>query len=284
LNFLAPPVTARKLHAVRTAVDVAAGAGFVIRTVTCDDDHTGWSQPEARDGYGVVLARRGRFRRRVDGVWADIDETAGYLSVPGQEEQFAHPAGGDVCTWLSLQPELWACVAGDGASPNTSTLYIDAHVDLAHRRLLAAARTGDVDYALVQRLLELLGAILEQTDTGPTQADVRVRDTDRAVVAKAREAILADHPAAHALLPLAALLAVSPFRLSRAFSREMGVSLTHYRNRLRVARALTRIEQGEGNLASVAADLGFADQAHLCRTVRQHLDYSPTVLRRLLHV
>jgi hypothetical protein len=32
--------------------------------VTCHDDHSRWSQPEARDGYNLVLARRGRFRRR----------------------------------------------------------------------------------------------------------------------------------------------------------------------------------------------------------------------------
>jgi Helix-turn-helix domain len=51
----------------------------------------------------------------------------------------------------------------------------------------------------------------------------------------------------------------------------MGVSVTRYRNRVRVARALDRLEHGEDSLAALAADLGFADQAHLCRTVRQHL-------------
>jgi AraC-like DNA-binding protein len=60
------------------------------------------------------------------------------------------------------------------------------------------------------------------------------------------------------------------------------VPLTRYRNRVRAARALDRIEAGEPSLAVLAADLGFADQAHLCRTVREHLEHTPTALRGLL--
>jgi AraC-like DNA-binding protein len=110
----------------------------------------------------------------------------------------------------------------------TSTVYVDARLDLAHRRLL---------------------------------------DT---------------HPAATGLLPLATYLDVSPYRLSRAFTRELGVSLTRYRNRLRVTRALDRLEAGETHLGALAAGLGFADQAHLIRTVRDHLGHTPTAVRRLL--
>ncbi|MGP4028776.1 helix-turn-helix domain-containing protein [Actinomadura sp. 3N407] len=66
------------------------------------------------------------------------------------------------------------------------------------------------------------------------------------------------------------------------FTREMGVSLTRYRSRVRVGRAMDRIEAGERALAALAADLGFADQAHLTRTVRAHLGRTPTALRGLL--
>lgn len=83
-------------------------------------------------------------------------------------------------------------------------------------------------------------------------------------------------------MSLAELLAVSPYQLSRAFTRELGVSLTHYRNRVRVGRALDRLEDGEASLAGLAADLGFADQAHLTRTIRDHVGHTPTALRRLL--
>jgi AraC-like DNA-binding protein len=103
-----------------------------------------------------------------------------------------------------------------------------------------------------------------------------------AIADAAREAIAADHPAAGGLMSLAGLLAVSPYQLSRAFTRELGVSLTHYRNRVRVGRALDRLEGGEPSLAGLAADLGFADQAHLTRTIRRHVGHTPAALRRLL--
>jgi AraC-like DNA-binding protein len=101
-------------------------------------------------------------------------------------------------------------------------------------------------------------------------------------VAAAREAINQHHPAAGTLLSLAALLGVSPYRLSRAFTRHLGVSLTRYRNRVRVGHALDRLENGESSLGVLAADLGFADQAHLCRTMRDHLGEPPAALRRQL--
>ena len=91
-----------------------------------------------------------------------------------------------------------------------------------------------------------------------------------------------DHPAAKGLFPLAELLGVSPYRLSRAFTRELGVSLTRYRNRVRLGRALDRLEDGEPSLAALAADLDFADQAHLSRMMTEYMGHTPTALRRLL--
>ena len=252
---------------MHSIADIAVRPEFTVRSVTCRDDHRGWSEVEVRDVYSVVLPRRGRFRRLASGVAADIDPAVGYLGVPGEEERFAHPAGGDVCTWLSLSPGR---LLADGRRGRT--FYVDARLDLAHRRLLAAGRTGDVDYALTEELLHLLVIALGRPAEG----------TGQALAGAAREAIDAGHPAASTLLGLADLLGVSPYRLSRAFSRDIGISLTRYRNRMRVAKVLDSLEAGEEGLSALAADLGFADQAHLCRTVRDHLGHTPTALRRLL--
>jgi transcriptional regulator GlxA family with amidase domain len=159
---------------------------------------------------------------------------------------------------------------------------VDAGVDLAHRRLLAAAALGDPDYAVAEQLLGLLAAALGRLAAGPSPAEAASTGHDRPLVAEAREAILAGHAAAARLFSLADHLRVSPYRLSRAFPREIGVSLTRYRNRVRVGRALERLEQGERSLALLAADLGFADQAHLTRTVREHVGCTPAALRRVL--
>ncbi|MDQ7804563.1 helix-turn-helix transcriptional regulator [Amycolatopsis sp. A133] len=262
---------------MRDAVEVVARPGYSVSVVRCADDHTGWSAAEVSAGHRMVLVRRGRFRRRVRGVVADADPTAAYLVEAGDEERFAHPAGGDVCTSVDFAAELWRRLAGE--KPTPSTVYVDGALELAHRRVAASA--ADPDYALAEQLLVLMGGALTQAAQVPTPASPGHAD-DRALVARAREAIVAADPAAAGLFPLAESLGVSPYRLSRAFPREVGVSLTRYRNRVRVGRALERLEAGEEELAVLAADLGFADQAHLTRTVREHAGAPPGVVRRLL--
>jgi AraC-like DNA-binding protein len=83
-------------------------------------------------------------------------------------------------------------------------------------------------------------------------------------------------------VPLARVLGVSPFHLSRVFSAHAGMSLTRYGTRVRASRALARIGDGERDLARLAADLGFADQAHLIRTAEAEFGRPPGALRALL--
>jgi AraC-like DNA-binding protein len=177
---------------------------------------------------------------------------------------------------------LWRALAGDRPRLGGWSLYVDGRLDLAHRRLLAASRTGDAGYAAAEALVRMAAEAVRRAVVTTVPDEDRARRDDRALLARARAAIGEDHPAAAGLIPLATLLDVSPYRLSRVFTREMGVSLTRYRNRVRVAHALDRIEAGEPSLAVLAADLGFADQAHLCRTMREHLGHTPTALRGLL--
>ncbi|MBC7303807.1 MAG: helix-turn-helix transcriptional regulator [Nocardia sp.] len=251
------------------AVTLAARPDFTVTAVTCHDDHARWSAPEIRGDHRIVLVRRGRFRRQADGVDADLDPTLGYLGAPGEEERFAHPAGGDVCTSVSIAPGFWEGRASAGP------VYMDARVELAHHRVLGAAVGGDIDYAVTEELLRLVVAATGRSVPHP-------RPGDRVLVAAARHAIRADVPEAAGLRSLAGVLGVSPYRLSRVFSRHMGVSLTHYRNRVRVGRAVSRLADGETALAALAAELGFADQSHLTRTIREHLGHTPAVLRGLL--
>jgi AraC-like DNA-binding protein len=262
---------ARTVRDVLSVAELAARPDFTVSSVVCREHHRGWSDAEVPREHRLVLVRSGRFRRSSAQGPTDVDPTVAYLSQPGVEEQFAHPVGGDVCTSIAIAPARWEVLCTEVAR---SSFYVDARVDLAHRRLLATAKQGDPDYALAEQLLGLLAATVGRLPAGPA--------TDRTLVAAAREAILSGHPAAERLFSLADHLRVSPYRLSRAFPREVGVSLTRYRNRVRVGRAMERLEQGEQRLAALAADLGFADQAHLTRTVREHLGHTPAALRRVL--
>ncbi|WP_069601524.1 helix-turn-helix transcriptional regulator [Mycobacterium kyorinense] len=248
---------------------LAARSQFSVHAWTCRPERAGWSPVESPVDGRLVLVRSGRFRRRGADGPAELDPTVGYLGAPGEADQFAHPAGGDVCTSVRLSPALWCELVGE---PRRPTVYVDARLELAHRRLLASRR-HDVDYQLAEELLALIAAALRQTTDRPAPADARL-------VERARAAIHDDHPAASGLFPLAALLGASPHRLSRAFPRQLGVSLTRYRNRVRVGRALELLQCDAGSLADIAATLGFADQAHFTRVVREHVDQTPRALRR----
>jgi AraC-like DNA-binding protein len=261
---------------VLSRVSLADGPDFSVAAVRCAGHRHGWSPPEPAGRHQVVLVRSGRFRLRSEGRDALADPTAGYLQVPGDVASFAHPAGGDVCTAVTFSPALWRSVAGDDRRrPASAPVYLDGRLQLAHRRLLRAA--PDAAFGMAEQLVGLLDGLLRVPGSPAPH-----RVGTRALADDAREALLADHPEAGGLIPLARLLGVSPSHLSRVFQRETGTSLTRYRNRIRVTRALDRIEQGAGHLAGIAADLGFADQAHLCRAVRAELGRTPTEVRRLL--
>jgi AraC-like DNA-binding protein len=259
----------RTVRDVLSVTDLADRPDVTVSTVLCREQHRGWSEVEVPARHRIVLVRTGRFRRSGTQGTVDLDPTVAYLARPGEEERFAHPAGGDVCTSISIAPERWSALCPDAAR---SDFYVDACVDLAHRRMLAGA--ADPEYALVEQLLALLAGTVGLLPTGRTRHG--------ALVADAREAILAGDPAAADLFSLADHIGVSPYRLSRAFPLEIGVPVTRYRNRVRVGRAMERLEQGERSLARLAADLGFADQAHLTRTVREHTGHTPAALRRAL--
>ena len=42
----------------------------------------------------------------------DLDRTVGYVGPPDEEERFAHPHGGDVCTSVQLSEVLWGQLVG----------------------------------------------------------------------------------------------------------------------------------------------------------------------------
>jgi AraC-like DNA-binding protein len=58
-----------------------------------------------------------------------------------------------------------------------------------------------------------------------------------------------------------------------------GTSLTRIRTRLRVRHALERMAGDGGDLASIAVDAGFYDQAHMTNVIRREVGETPRSLR-----
>ncbi|MGH3379849.1 MAG: helix-turn-helix domain-containing protein [Actinoallomurus sp.] len=256
---------------MRSSTTLARSPYFVVHAVSCTDDHTGWSEPEKQALTQVVLVRRGRFRLRSQGSLLNVDPTAGYLHVPGQEQQFSHPHGGDVCTSVTLTTDVLADGPWQGAGP----VRVDGRLELAHRLLRRSA--DDMAFGAAEALVDLIGlALRDRPDAAPPGPG------RRELAERAREAITSGDPAGTDLVGLARSLDTSPSHLSRTFRHHVGMTVSRYRNRVRVSRSLSRIEDGDGDLAALAADLGFSDQAHLSRVIKTELGHTPGQVRRLL--
>jgi AraC-like DNA-binding protein len=87
---------------------------------------------------------------------------------------------------------------------------------------------------------------------------------------------LADAPS---LAELAALTGLSQFALLRAFRRETGMPPHAYLNQLRVRRARLLLDSGL-TPADVAAQTGFADQAHMTRHFKRVVGVPPAAYQR----
>lgn len=74
----------------------------------------------------------------------------------------------------------------------------------------------------------------------------------------------------------------SLFHLARAFRKHTGLSLHGYRQRLRLASALQRLEEGERDLAALAHELGYSSQSHLGAAFVRELGVTPAHPRREL--
>jgi AraC-like DNA-binding protein len=260
-----------------TKTRVAAAEGFTLEDVRCHCDRSSWSKPEVTSSYTIVFVRRGCFRRRVDGVESVLDPATAYFERPGEEQQIAHPSdGGDACTQIALPDEFVSSLPADPFTPRSRFTLPD--VDLSHRLLLGAVQ-DELEFAerVVSLAAQFLVGPVPRIDAARRPSTAAAR---RRVVDAAREALASD-PTLR-LTELARAAAVSPHHLSRIFRRETGETVTRYRNRIRVRLALERLAEGERRLARLAAELGFADQAHLARVVRSEVGRTPSALRAAL--
>lgn len=256
--------------------------GVEIADVACRHESGRGDADEHTTGQMVVFVRRGCFVRRVDGREALLDPTVAYCMNPGDEQRCDHPhTGGDDCTSIGFDAGLAASLWGGDPLLPREPLRTTPRIDLEHRLVLAGARRGADPHELFERVLALAASVLEQADS--TRVTVGRPTTDRArrrLTDGVREALAA---APERSLPdLADALAISPHHLSRVFRSATGHTISRHRMRLRARGALESLAGGERDLARLAGDLGFADQSHLCRVVRDETGTTPSALRASL--
>jgi len=73
-----------------------------------------------------------------------------------------------------------------------------------------------------------------------------------------------------------------PWQLTRRFLDRYGLTPTRFRQQARLQMALKLMAETGLSLAAIAADAGFADQSHFCRSLRAATGQSPSQTRRAL--
>jgi AraC-like DNA-binding protein len=220
--------------------------------------------------FGLVLLRRGGYWREVNGQGAYLGPTDAFFERPFVEQRIAHHRdAGDRCTSLWLSEDAVCELAGDAVVPDVPITTTPA-VDLRHRELIVALRRGIDRFELDERLAQLVGALIERAAPGRLTARRSTTRSDHSrIVQQVREAIISD-PSGTDLADLAGELGHTRFHVSRVFSRSTGMTLSEFRNRVRIAIALDRLADGHENLALLSAELGFVDQSHLSQVVRAY--------------
>lgn len=151
----------------------------------------------------------------------------------------------------------------------------DATSFLEQRRLFDALDAGEpLDPLQVEEtVLRAVGRVLAQA------YGMRRRSGSRDAVEQARTIIARDPAANGSLRLLAAAAGVSPFHLCREFRLRTGVSITQYRHSLRLRMALDRLRERDGDLTTIALDLGYSSHSHFTATFRRHFGITPAQYR-----
>jgi len=243
--------------------------------VTCGLPRSGLTEAYhvRRTWIGLPLA--GLFQIHTRGDEHLVHPAVGVVFPQGLDYRMTHPVdGGDTDIALMFRGDVV-----EEALPDRNGRVRVTGLDLATRwavgRLVAAMRHGGS--AHVEELgLAILRSIVANLELAPP---VTLNSAARGRIDRVR-ILMAERPdLPWTVEALARAAEYSSYHFAHLFRRHTGTSVHRYLKDLRLAAALARIESGEGSLASVAADVGFAHHSHLTASVRRRLGVTPRAIR-----
>jgi len=80
---------------------------------------------------------------------------------------------------------------------------------------------------------------------------------------------------------LSSLCGMNPFRFSRCFKKEMGITFQEYLVRLRIREAIRLLDNPNASITDIAFTVGFNDTSYFSRTFKKYLNYSPSEVRSI---
>lgn len=194
----------------------------------------------------------------------DRDAAATYLMMyvaPGRFAEVASQVAGRV------EPEPFF---GDAVLRDPDLVRLFVALSIASRRAQPGLRVDELLVELLTRMVERHAGV-RRNDRRPRRA--------HAVVARVRAHLEERYHEPMRLRDLASMVHLSPHRLNRIFSDQVGVPPHRYQLNVRIDRVKRRLALGE-DIATAAVAAGFADQAHLSRHFRRLVGLPPGRYRR----
>ena len=198
-----------------------------------------------------------------------------------------HSAHGDDSVFIELPEGSLERLAAEGAAavdgrtrirlthvPTDRRTYLLQHLLVRHLR----GRPGDLLRA-EELASQLALAALAVPAGGRRPARKRTAYAHRELAEAAKAELAADLGATATLDELAARLHTSPFHLARVFHAETGFTLAGYRHALRLRAALERLPLNDGDLTSLALELGFASHSHFTASFSREYGVPPSAVR-----
>nr|MDP2191606.1 helix-turn-helix transcriptional regulator [Rhodoferax sp.] len=182
---------------------------------------------------------------------------------------------------VSAQPGAASDVVD--APPACAAWSLAPHALWLLRRHWRALARGDERQEPTQAMLQRLLSHSTPAAQGQGQGQGRPAAVQRAQHFMA-ERTADTHAARWTLNDVADAACCSLFHLARSFRKHTGLSLHGYRQRLRLAAALQRLEEGERDIAALAHELGYSSQSHLGSAFMREIGVTPASARRVLTV
>ncbi len=247
---------------------------FVSRLCVADDVACGATrhtkaEEETSPIPTLVIPRRGVFEYRSGRSSVVADPNTVLLFDPDRPHRIVHPTDdGDDCTALRFSRQQIDEAFGRS---ETATRYwildgdsqIALHLAMHRIRNAADPLEGEEGAMTILRVL----------------SRAALQPSVHRAVSLVRERIAANPGERATLAELADGSGLSPFELARRFRSITGSSIHQYRLRLRILVALTRLQEGEDDITTLALDLGFASHAHFTSTFARTLKRPPRAFR-----
>ena len=252
-----------------------------ITGIDCRHPRGGCGCERGDERTHLALLRRGGFGYHLRGAVYVGDPATALLYRAGDSYRISHPFdGGDACTCFELASEHEDEVFGrrlrEGADAARAIAPVDQY---RHHALHGALVRGEGDRLLAEESAAVLCQRILRGGALPAGA---LPASARRLARRAQEILLADPTDDAGLASVAARVGCSPFHLARVFRRTLGITLTDYRTRLRLALALAHLAEGADDLAALACELGFSHHSHFGAAFRRHIGVTPALARARL--